>query len=53
MSASKRHPVRNAARSAALQPRDLSPRTIPDQRSGVLRCSASGMTSISDRESWL
>ena len=42
----KRHPVRNAARSAALPTRDLMRREIPDQRGGISCRSASGMTPL-------
>jgi len=44
-----RHPGCVAARSDAMRVRDLSPHQIPDQRSSVSRCSASGMTFASLR----
>jgi hypothetical protein len=43
-----RHPVRGAARSGALQTRDLSQQAIPDQRSSIICCSASGMTLLTE-----
>jgi len=39
-----RHPVRNAARSDALQIRDLSLQEIPDQRRVISCRASSGMT---------